>query len=32
LTDLGLQFKLAFNFSDLKPAKKANKLNKRRGL
>lgn len=32
LTDIGLQYKLAFNFSDLKAAKGPNKLNKKRGL
>jgi hypothetical protein len=32
LTDLGLHYKLAFNFSDLKKAKGPNKLNKKRGL
>lgn len=32
LTDLGIQYKLAFNYSDMKPAKGPNKLNKKRGL
>lgn len=32
VTDLGLSYKMAFNFADLKPAKAPNKLNKKRGL
>lgn len=32
LTDLGLQYKLAFNYSDLKKAKGPSKKNKKRGL
>lgn len=32
LTDLGLTYKLAFNYGDMKPALKPNKLNKKRSL
>jgi len=31
-TDLGLQYKLAFNYADLKKAKGPSKKNKKRGL
>lgn len=32
ITDLGINYKLAFNFSDMKPALKPNKVNKKRSL
>jgi len=32
MTDLGLQYKLAFNYGDLKKAKKSSKKNKKRGI
>lgn len=32
ITDISLNYKLAFNFADLKPAKGPSKKNKKRGL